>query len=212
MLPEEIVKRCDQRPGYRVADYGEVGLPLYEVTFTALCVQRGAPGAIQEYCLRLAAQGVREPADIAGILGLSDHVCNAALAELLRTDEIRLVREPGSRGQVELTARGRDTIESGWAERPTEQTLQLRFDGWLRRIAYVPAPLICDSRQAKIRGLTTLRAFPAGLQPALEELKPADANEALEKLLGAKARSRRVLRITRIQKIRRLHVPALAVA
>ncbi len=97
MESEEVARQLDNRVGYEVVAYGEVGLPIYRITAIVLCVTRRKIDPVAEFVLRAMHSGARDTSVIAGLLGLSDSMVDSTLADLVRDDCVRSSRTRGGR-------------------------------------------------------------------------------------------------------------------
>ena len=59
MTPEQVAQRYQYRTGYRLADYAEVGLPVYLLTVRALTLAHKKIPPIEEFVLGQSTQGYK---------------------------------------------------------------------------------------------------------------------------------------------------------
>jgi hypothetical protein len=84
MRAEETGERfADERPGFDLLDYAEVGLPYWRVRARCDVLDHKQISAINEAILRAIDIGVDRPADIAVLLGLEDVVLDTTVLDLL---------------------------------------------------------------------------------------------------------------------------------
>src|SRR5437763_1203281 len=107
MTPDEIAKRLDNRAGYALITYGEVGLPIFGIYATALLQERQERSCIEEFALRALSAGLDMSAQIQGILGLPRSIIDTTLADLVRQEAIRTTS--GSERLI-LTERGEQIV------------------------------------------------------------------------------------------------------
>src|SRR5689334_7099609 len=105
MAPDGVAARYDTRPGYRIVDYGKVGLPVYRVTAIGLTLQRKKVDPIEEFVLRAVALGLRDPGDVAGILGLPQALVDSIITSLVSDESIRMAGNV-ERPLCDLTEKG----------------------------------------------------------------------------------------------------------
>src|SRR5438552_15131630 len=108
MTPDEVAKRLDNRAGYELITYREVGLPIFGILATALLLERQERSCIEEFTLRFLSAGLDTPAQIQGILGLPRSIVDATLADLVRQEAIRTTT--GS-DQLILAERGKQIVD-----------------------------------------------------------------------------------------------------
>src|SRR5438876_669493 len=89
MTPDEVAKRLDNRAGYELITYREVGLPIFGISATALLLERQERSCIEEFTLRFLSAGLNLPAQIRGVLGLPQRIMDTTLADLVRQEAIR---------------------------------------------------------------------------------------------------------------------------
>src|SRR5262249_31770988 len=135
--PDEVAKRYRGRPGYRLADYADVGLPIYSVTVRALSIARKKIPPTEEFVLKCLDRGLSLPEEIAAFLGLEQHVVKGILIDLAQSESIALIAEAGTRNQsLRLTQKGRLTLEKAETQVPEERIFALHYDALLRRPAW----------------------------------------------------------------------------
>ena len=86
MTPEDIAARYNKLPGFRLADYHSVALPLWLITFDALVISEKKHPVVDEFLLRAIERGVATVAELAGFLGLSEKLILRRLGTLVGSD------------------------------------------------------------------------------------------------------------------------------
>ena len=204
MRSEEIAARFDNRQGFSVVDYMEIGLPIYRLTCTALMqVQKRYP-PIEEFVLRCLAIGLREPTEVSGMLGLTPRVVEATLTNLIRSDDVFECHD----GSVELTEKGKESAREHVVTRPVDQSIVFFVDGLTRRSQWFDQRELLFPKQAEAAGLKQIRAFPAR-RPNTNELDITDVFEALRVGARAQEANRQLLRIKKVTRADRMFMPAL---
>ena len=204
MRSEEIAARFDNRPGFSVVDYMEIGLPIYRLTCTALMqVQKRYP-PIEEFVLRCLAIGLREPIEVTGMLGLTRRVVEATLTNLIRSDDVFECHD----GSIELTEKGKESAREHVVTRPVDQSIVFFVDGLTRRPQWFDQGELLFPKQAEAAGLKQIRAFPAR-RPNTNELDITDVFEALRVGARAQEANRQLLRIKKVTRADRTFMPAL---
>lgn len=206
MTPDEIAKRLDNRAGYELITYGEVGLPIFGVYATALIQERREQNCIEEFALRALSTGLNTSVQIQGILGLPRNIIDTTLADLVRQEAIRTTS--GS-DRLTLTERGKQIVSEAEVLYPAKQTIWFPFDGLLRRPKWYGGTAFLKPNEAKERGLPQLKAIPAR-GPTVDELSAAEVSEVVRLAVGASRGEREVLRVVTIEKRFRQFLPAVA--
>ena len=211
MNPEETADRFDNRAGYRLVAYGDVGLPLYRLTAIGLCLAKKTLDPIEEFVLRSVMAGADRVGDAAGVLGLEEAIVESCLAELVRTECVRVLGGGGDGERVELTAKGRDLASDHEATVPIEQTVVFYVDGLTRAPRFYPAETVSRPRELKEQGMPEVRAFPARA-PELGEIDIKDVIDVVRLDTGRAESPRQLLRINTIERRERVFLPATALA
>src|SRR5579872_6946617 len=137
MTTEEIVRKYRRRAGYRVADYGEIGIPVWVLSLQTITMVHKKLSAIDEFVLKCLEAGLAREAEIGEFLGLGELVVRNSLASLVLSDDVTVGSAPGTRVQsVRITAKGKKTLASAETVVPEESTFTVYFDGLLRKVAW----------------------------------------------------------------------------
>ena len=213
MSPEETAARFDNRAGYCVVAYGEVGLPLYRLTTVGLCVEKRSLDPIEEFVLRSILTVGGRISDVAGVLGLDVTVVESCLVDLIRTDCVKLCAGSGGTQPriVELTPKGRDVALEQEIAGPVEQTVVFCVDGLTRVPRLYAAENLRKPRDLKEEGLPEVKAFPARA-PSLEEINIRDVIEVVRLDAGRAESPRQLLRINSVERRDRVFLMAVALA
>ena len=199
---EEVARRYACRPGFRLADYAEVGLPVYRLTVQAYFLSRKQIPPVEEFVLKAIEAGLGSAEEIGGLLGIERLLIDDAMASLVQTDDVYLAAPPGSVSQVlSLTLKGKQTLREAKLVAPEERIISIDFDGLLRR----PIPYqgwLQKPRDLKEAGVKEIPPFPQK-RPETGDLKVKDVMAILRQsggtvefgrdLLGIKAIERREL-------------------
>lgn len=210
MTPDEVAARYDTRPGYRIVDYGKVGLPVYRVTAIGLTLQKKKVDPIEEFVLRAVALGLRDPEDVAGVLGLPQNLVDGIITSLVSDESIRMA---GSleRPLCDLTEKGKLVVAEQAQVKPVEQTLPFHYDGFLRQPKWFgDAPLLLP-RELKESDIPELRSYP-DRGPELHEIDVKDVGDVLTLAAGRADEGFTLLRLSSIEKRVRLFYEAVALA
>ena len=155
--------------------------------------------------------GLTSAEEISEFLGLELIIINAGLAELLRTDNISLLAPPGSRRQVlALTKKGKSTLHEAELVMPEERTLEIEFDGLLRK-PFFRSPVLyhLKPRELKDEGMREIPPFPAK-RPEVENLDLQEVGNVIRQQGDAADHKKELLAIKAIDYRQRLFMPAVA--
>lgn len=169
---EVIVRRYARRfPGYRLANYDRVALPMFRMQVRILTIIRKKIPALQEFVLRSVDAGFTHAADIAGLLGLERTVVNRTLAELTGMDALYLGGAEGDRThRLILTEQGKGTLNTLTLERAEEEVRSYILDGLTRSLvsdSELPLQKAVDVRKD---GITEIAPYPR-TRPEIEEFR-----------------------------------------
>jgi hypothetical protein len=207
--PEDIARRHAMRPGFRLVDYAEVGLPIYRLFLEAFFLAKKQVPPVAEFVLKAIDAGLKSPEEIGVFLGLEAPIVNDAFATLVQTDDIYLAAPPGSRTQVlSLTPKGRQTLEGAKLVVPEERSITIDFDGLLRR----PIPYqgwLLKSRELKDAGIKEIPPFPQK-RPEAGDLKVREIKDVLRQSGGALESARELLGVKAVERRELFFQPALA--
>eukprot|EP01036_Dinobryon_divergens_P033746 gene33746-43610_t len=204
MRAEEVAALFDDRAGYRLIDFEEVGLPAYRLTSVVLTLQAKHYPAIDEFVLRAINAGLTSVGDVAGFLGVDDRIVEATASGLIREDELVV----GEAGVLALTRKSLGVLAGEMPLRPKEQSLVFHFDGLTRRPLNSADLRLLAPRELRDRGVREIRPFP----PRKPEPSEIDADEVQRVLLAGARRADEPTRILQVQAVTRgaaLFIPAV---
>src|SRR3546814_7013509 len=118
MYPEDIARGFDDRPGFNLVDFEEVGLPVYRLTSTVLTLQPKSYPPIEEFVLRSVEVGLDEVATVAGLLGISPTIVEGTASTLIRDDDLIV----DSAGILRLTRKSERVLAGENLIRPRERS------------------------------------------------------------------------------------------
>lgn len=202
------------RSGSALVSYREVALPLFRLDCELLVLERKEVPPMQEFVLRAVEAGLREPRDIAGLLGIEESVVVGAAAELLRSDSLMLAPDQDDRtNHLRLTKKGKQAAADAAQVQAVEVEVPIWIDGLTREVLSVSGRNLAAFRasQASDRGLVEISAFPRK-RPGLENV-PFEAVRAVfaEEGFGRRLQ-REVIGITGLGTARRYAREAVALA
>lgn len=208
MRPSDIAAKYDNRPGFNLVSYAEVGLPIFRITASVLIQEQKSFAPIDEFVMRAIEAGLTEIYEISGFLGLEVSVIEAAISNLI--GDTQAIQAPD--GTVRLSAKGKSNLAKEVLLRPSTETIIFDVDGLTRDASWYGA-FVREPRDLKELGLPEIRAVPAR-RPEIHELQVEDVDRAF-KLASVrqgpvKAPQRTILRVREIFKARRLFYDGVA--
>lgn len=210
MIVEQHVKRYQHRPGFRLADVADVGLPAYKLNVDAVTMAHKRIPPIEEFLLRCIGLEMSTPEDMAAFLGIGVEIVNSGLSSLAQTENIALVAESGQQ-RWSLTTKGRLTQATAELVAPEEKTIPIQFDAILRKPALYRPYQLLEFKELQSEGLIQIEVYPPK-RPKLDELSAADLERLLRQTPASKERRRDILAIRGLdpRSIRKLYVRATA--
>lgn len=210
MTPEQVAQRYQYRTGYRLADYAEVGLPVYLLTVRALTLAHKKIPPIEEFVLKAVDAGLQSAPDVSGFLGLQERIVNGTLADLALSESVSLVAVPGSRSQsLRLTQKGKKSLELAETVEPEERTFQIYFDGIIRDVAWYGAVPLMKYRDLTDQGLFEIPATQQQ-RPQVEDLRIQDIQKIVRSRASTSDYKRDVLTIKAVDRCERMFLRAVA--
>lgn len=184
----------DQVPGMQLLAIEQAALPVTVVQVDLLAQERKRLPIVEEFVLRFVEQGVTDPSEIAGLMGLEPvHVTHAAAAQI---SENNLTRKGGHPGLI-LTAQGREVAKTMAATQPVYMQLPLVFDRLTWRATNYSRDLLLSKREAQEQGLVLLPASKKA-RVNLDDITVADFNALILRREG----KRRRLDVLQIRKVK----------
>ena len=203
-------KFAHDRPGFRLVDYAEVGLPIYRIRIQAVLLNHKKIPPIEEFILKALNSGLTSAEEISEFLGLELIIINAGLAELLRTDNISLSAPAGSRRQeLALTKKGKSTLSEAELVMPEERTLEIEFDGLLRKPFFHSPVYPLKPRELKDNGMKEIPPFPTK-RPEVENLDLQEVDNVIRQQDNVADEKKVLLAIKAIDYRQRFFMPAVA--
>ncbi len=213
---EQVARRYDNRAGFDLVSYKEVGLPVYKITVQALTQIRKPIPPIEEYVLKAIHAGLSSEQDIAGLLGLEPSILREAMIELRLNENIDLIAPEDSVMQVwKLTKKGERTLREAQIIVPEERSFTINFDGLLRYVRWYGRleRNLLSSRYLRQQGMMEIPAFPAKT-PELLDIKLTDVDQIISQAekerKRTRSRERELLALKTIERRERFFQPALA--
>ena len=201
------VKRYQQRPGYRLADVAEVGIPVYSLNVRVLTLAHKRLPPIEEFLLRCLSLNICSVDEISLYLGLTREVLKPAFANLAQTENIALTAQHGLQSWA-LTKKGHTTLQAAEIIAPEERIFQLHFDAVLRKPTLYKFHKLIRYGELKEDGLVELEVFPPR-RPQISEMSPGDIERVLKTVPGLTDQRRDVLAVRSLENIKKGFIRAV---
>lgn len=190
------------RPGLHLVSIESAALPMAWLSVEVLAQERKPLPLLDEFVLRLAAEGVDTVPTLSQVLGISEQMVADSVADQLFLN--RLVRTNMDGGLLKLTAVGTELARDMAAVLPREEVLGYGFDLMMKRVTAFPRGILVTATQANQNGL---RRLPQGTNLVGEgDLTAAHLNQLLRE--GMHSRSEiEILDCRRILQQAKLFLP-----
>ena len=162
---DNIAARFDNKPGFEVATYQEVFLPLYLLNVTTTVLEKKQITPLEEYELRVIDEGFNNATAIAGFLGIDRGLVVSSLSQLHRES----VLQEDTTGVISLTSKGQEVLKELVSIRPKEHRYQFTFDAVTRNPRRVDTSNLYRPMETKDSGIRMIPGFPQRA-PESEEL------------------------------------------
>lgn len=167
------------RPGSRLLVQEESAAPVFWITLEAIIQERSPVGPIERFTLRALSSGFRDPAELAGFLGIDRAVLDRVLVDLWQANLVDLVSDPEVGRAIVLTAAGREAAANASTLKTQVQELEIAFDRLAWNVSPLPYPRLYRPRDVRAAGLRQIDpAF--GRQPTLKDMPLDSVRRALE--------------------------------
>jgi len=208
MTVHQIAEKHAFKPGFRLIDFMEVGLPVYHVILQVSTLLRKKIAPLDEFVMRCLNFGMRDCDEISAFLGLDRRIVESVVSGLIRDNDVALSGQPNSTDQsLKLTVRGQKSLELAEMIVPEDKTIALFFDALLRQPAYYREQLF-KAKELREVGLKEIPAMPAR-QPKVADFPINQVQELLRSSVGT-GEKRDLLTIKRVERCNRLFRKAIA--
>lgn len=205
MNPEDVARLFDDRPGFNLVDFEEVGLPVYRLTSIVLTLQAKAYSPIEEFVLRTIESGLTTVEELVGFLGISTTIIEATASNLIKDDE--LIAEPD--GTLRLTRKSERVLAGESHIRPREQSLVFRYDGLTRRPISSEESRFWEPRDLRERGIREIRPFPPK-RPNPQDIRGDELQAVLPRQSQLGEPTVQILQVKSISRAAANFIPAVA--
>ncbi|MFC7650478.1 hypothetical protein ACFQX6_66645 [Streptosporangium lutulentum] len=168
----------DLHPGYQLVAAVDAAVPFSWLTLDVLAQKRKPLPVVDEFMLRLCAQGVDTIPDIAAVLGMSDEIVRDSVAQHLSIENLDY--RPDHRGTriISLTAAGTRAVDDLETTAPQRIDLPHAFD----RLLWVPSTQrrndLITRGDAMVRGVLLLPSARTH-EVTTQEVTPRTLNRML---------------------------------
>ena len=205
---EDVVRRLDKREGFTVADYREVGLPVFRLSCALTVQEASSLGAIEEYVLRGILAGVNTVEALVRFLGLPPRLVVTQLGQLVY--ESAVSEKPSEQVTYSLLPEGTHRLATTSNASLTRSRIPLYVDGITRRLVPADPQDLWTSKQ--LDGFSLLAPVPRRV-PKVADIDLVQVNRVLALMAKANSPASRVVRLDGIVGKPSLHFRrALAIA
>lgn len=201
MNEDLIIKRYQERAGYRLADVAEIGIPVYSLNVRVLTLAHKRLPPVEEFLLRSLSLKLCTVDEISQYLGLPREVLKPAFANLAQTENIALTAQQGLQSWT-LTKKGQTTLVASEIIAPEERTFQIHFDAVIRKPTLYKYQKLTKYRELKEDGLIEIEVFPPK-RPQLNDISPGDIERVLKTVPGLTDQRRDVLAVRSLENIKK---------
>ncbi len=205
MAPEDVAALFDDRPGFKLIDFEEVGLPVYRLNTTLVTLEPKIYPPIEEFALKCIDAGLTTASNVAGLLGIDLRVIEENLSNLVRDDDIFVASD----GKLSLTKKSQQALKGEEIIKPRDQTVPIFFDGLTRRPCKHGTASLVLPKDLRDRGIREIRAFPAR-KPEPDEIDIRDIEDSLKTIRQTSKKVIKILRIKEIGRKESRYLPAVA--
>jgi hypothetical protein len=196
MSPEEVARKYQFREGFRLVDYGEVGLPIFRLTIEAVTMAHRIMPTIQEFAMRCLAFGETRELDVARMLGLKPDVIRGAMNALISDGYVSRQPAAGDAHSFRLTEEGEVRLTLDREEVPQEEMIVIDYDGIRRLPLRLTGESVVRASELHTAGAVQIRPYPAEAPP-VDELPVPDVAKVIRRQ-GGEDFNRTVLALKRI--------------
>ncbi len=210
MRTEEIVRRLPARSGYRLADYAEVGLPVYRISSRIFTQVPKRISAIDEFLLQLVRTGVHRTEEISAFLGLPMPFVDESLSQLIADDLLSLSPSNDRTQRLSLSEKGKKALDGAETLVPEERAHTIEFDAILQKVVRHGREQLLTSRQARDRGYKQIRPL-LKKQIGISDLPLRDVQKSFSEGISKRETRRTILAVCELYRKNLYFLPAICV-
>jgi hypothetical protein len=170
---EDIVRRVDKRPGFKVASHCEVGLPVFLVSPLVTLREHSPIGVLEETVLKCIDDGDVSVAAMTEFLGIPRDIVLTQIGALMYEQAVR--EDPKLEENYALSARGVTRLADLATTRVYKDDIRLYVDGLTRQIVPIEQTELYSARQLEAQGLGAILPTPRDA-PKVSEITVSDVN------------------------------------
>lgn len=208
MRAEDVAREHQFREGFKLVDFGEVGLPIFRLTIEAITTSMRSIPTIQEFAMRCLALGENQEKPIARMLGLKEDIICGAIDTLMSDGLVVRTTVVGDHSSFSLTALGEERLAQDAQEVIQEEMLVIDYDAMRRKPIRLAGENVVRASELKTFGAVEIRPYPVE-PPSVSDLAIPEISRAIRRRDGEDFR-RNVLALKQI--VRRNNVFREAVA
>ena len=210
MRIDETVRNLPPRPGFRIADYAEVGLPIYKLSTRVYAQAPKKLSAIEEFVLRLVSSGVHRTEEIAAFLGLPVPFIDGTLSSLIAGELLSLTPTSDRTQRLTLTIKGSGFLDGEETLLPEERSLTVEFDALLQKVVRNQPNTLMTGKQCRERGIKQVRPL-LKRQIGIGDLPLRDVQKTMSESSFRRDSRRVVLGVCELYKRTLYFLPAVCV-
>jgi hypothetical protein len=208
----KLASTFDSKPGYKLVDFGEVGLPVYRIYVSALMQIEQSLPPITEFILKAIKGGVTSENDISALLGLSNDVTINCLAALLSNGLIASSVISEHESNLSLSPEGMSALLTCSTHKSKGEKYSFLMDGLTRGARAFAFESLWRPKDLENAGVPAIPFLPSK-PPQVEDIKLPELNNYLKnEEIGRGNRKLKILKVLDIERRERLYARSLALA
>lgn len=190
---ETIVHRLDNRDGFTVVDYREVGLPVFSRDSLLTLQEISEIGPIEQFVLKSIKIGLTSPQNIQKLLGLSQNIIDKQIGSLVYDGAISSAGSSDN-DEFSLTQSGRERLALARTAIVSKETIPIYVDGITRTVIPIDSNALYTAKQLEDEGISLISPVPRH-PPKESEIDIGDINTLFEITSGSRTVTKRVLKL-----------------
>lgn len=189
----EIVQRLDNREGYSIVDYREIGLPVFSRQSLLTLQEMSQIGPIEQFILKAIKVGLRTPNQIQEFLGLSIGIINKEIGSLVYDGAISPVTNEVKEEFI-LTPIGSERLALARSAIVTNENISIYIDGITRSVLAIERRDLFSGKELEDVGISLISPVPRHA-PKVSEITLRDIDQLFTVVAGSRKVTKKVLRI-----------------
>jgi hypothetical protein len=199
LAPEEVARRYARRPGFRLVNFMEVGLPLWRLNIRCMTLAHRPVTPLQEFTLKSLDAGLKSIEQVSAFLGLHETLGTATIATLVKDELLLPTAAPSSEDVLFVVSpKGKRVLEEAERILAEPRIYPLQFDGLTRK--FIPPSHVPLYRPKELRdqGIMEIPPFPAD-PPKVDDLSLGEVSGIVSSLASPTEIKRDLLAIEAIE-------------